>query len=89
MTEAVRLGVRHAFVESHDGGLGLSRLLLRAAATNLGSQGVARAAGFSVAGRDRAAEVLGDGTVDDFIRFEMLSGDWHDGTAAARGHPLG
>lgn len=72
-TDALRLAARHALLAREDGGLGLSRVLVRAADDNLASQRVALRAGFRPAGRDRAAELLGDGTVHDGLRFDLLA----------------
>ena len=45
MSEAVRLGVRHAFIMREDGGLGRKRLRLKAADGNLASLHIARTNG--------------------------------------------
>ncbi len=76
LTEALRRAVRHAFLDVADGGLGLDRLALRAAGSNPGSQAAAHRAGFTDVGRDRAAERLGDGSVDDLVRFDLLREEW-------------
>lgn len=73
---AVAMAVRHAFIPVADGGLGLDRLVLRAAATNPASQQVARANGFVEVGRDRQGEVLGDGSRVDMLRFDLLASEW-------------
>ncbi|HVN11948.1 MAG TPA: GNAT family N-acetyltransferase [Kineosporiaceae bacterium] len=73
MTAAVRLAARHALVPVDVGGLGRSRLVLRAAEHNQASRRVAVRAGFLMTGRDRQAELLGDGTVDDLVRFDLLA----------------
>jgi RimJ/RimL family protein N-acetyltransferase len=71
-TAAVRLAARHALVPREEGGLGMDRLLLRAAAGNHASQRIAEKAGFRRAGVDRAADLLGDGALDDDVRFDLL-----------------
>jgi RimJ/RimL family protein N-acetyltransferase len=71
-TAAVRLAARHALLPQEEGGLGMDRLLLRAASGNLASRRVAEKAGFRTAGVDRAADPLGDGTLDDDVRFDLL-----------------
>lgn len=76
MTEALRRAVRHAFIDRLDGGLRLDRLALRAAASNTASQRVALRAGFTETGRDRSVERLGDGTLDDLVRFDLLRSEW-------------
>lgn len=72
---SVRAVCRHALLPRIDGGLGLARVLVRAAASNTGSVQVARTAGLTETGRDRDAEVLGDGTVDDHLRFDLLASE--------------
>lgn len=72
-TEAVRLAARHALLPLDDGGLGLHRVLIRAAAGNRASRAVAERAGFTETGRDREAELLRDGTREDFVRFDLLA----------------
>jgi RimJ/RimL family protein N-acetyltransferase len=71
-TAAVRLAARHALLPRDEGGLGMDRLLLRAASGNVASRRVAENAGFRPAGVDRAADPLGDGTLDDDVRFDLL-----------------
>jgi RimJ/RimL family protein N-acetyltransferase len=75
MTRAVGLVVRHAFIDEEDGGYGLRRVFLKTAASNAASIEVARRNGFREAGRERAAERLLDGTVDDLLLFDRLSGE--------------
>lgn len=69
MTEAVRAVVEHAFDPA---GLDLARLTLYAAAGNPASNAVAVAAGFRHFGTQTAAELLGDGSVDDLHGYELL-----------------
>jgi len=76
MSHAVRLAVRHAFIPREDGGLGRQRLQLNTADGNLASQHVALANGFTLVGRDRLAEPLGDGTFVDLLRFDLLIDEW-------------
>jgi ribosomal-protein-alanine N-acetyltransferase len=73
MTEAVMLAVRHALLPVQDGGLGLVTVALRAATTNVASQRVAQKAGFTRTGIDRSGERLGDGTLADVVRFDLLA----------------
>ncbi len=70
---AVRLVAAHALAPVADGGLGLERVLLRVARGNLASRRVAVACGFRAVGVDRGAERLRDGTVDDFVRYDLLA----------------
>jgi RimJ/RimL family protein N-acetyltransferase len=88
-TEAVRLAARHALLAREDGGLGLRRVLIRAADGNLASQQVAQRAGFRPAGQDRAAEPLGDGSVQDGLRFDLVADDLVAGRSAADGSTPG
>lgn len=64
MTEAVRLAVRHAFVDEDDGGLGLHRLTGFAAVDNTASRHVLEAAGFTQFGTERQAILVRDGWHD-------------------------
>jgi len=74
-TEAARLIVRHTLIPVDDGGLGLRRLTLRAAAQNVASQRVAERAGLRPAGVWRAAQQLGDGSFTDMVVFDLLAED--------------
>jgi RimJ/RimL family protein N-acetyltransferase len=74
-TEAVRLMVRHAFIATDDGGLGLRRLLLAHASGNEASQKVAVRNGFALTGVERSAERLGDGTHADLCWYDLLATD--------------
>ncbi len=71
-TEAVRLAARHGLLPAEDGGLGLSRILIRADVGNIGSRRVAEKAGFAFSGRDRNANLLRDGSRTDHLRFDLL-----------------
>jgi RimJ/RimL family protein N-acetyltransferase len=88
ITRGVRLAARHGLLPGDVGGLGMVRLVIRAAADNAASQRVALSAGFRPAGRDRCAERLRDGTLADLHRFELieaeLGGTADDRTADGR-----
>lgn len=73
-TEALKLVARHALIPIEDGGLGLRRLALRTAASNLVSQRVAERAGFSRTGIDRLADEV-DGEHVDTVRFDLLASE--------------
>jgi RimJ/RimL family protein N-acetyltransferase len=73
MSEAARLAARHALLPLDVGGLGRSRVVLRAGDGNVASQRVAERAGFCRTGVDRRAELLGDGSHDDLVRFDLLA----------------
>ena len=72
VTDAVRLAVEHAFAAD---GLGLQRLSLLAAASNLASNQVAERVGFRRVGVERQAERLGDGSLDDLVCHDLLRTD--------------
>ncbi len=72
VTTAVRLVARHALLPTEDGGLGLARVQLRVARGNEASARVAEKAGFTASGVDRQAERLRDGSVRDFLRYDLL-----------------
>lgn len=73
MTAALRRVAEHAFTAESQGGLGLRRLSLGAAAGNVASQRVAEATGFINTGRDRCCYELADGRVVDLLRFDRLA----------------
>lgn len=73
-TAAVRAVTRHAFASpTAASGLGLRRIILRAAAGNVASQRVAEKSGFARGGIELMAERLGDGSFEDLVRFELLN----------------
>lgn len=74
MTEALGLVVDHAFAPPTEG-MGLRRLQLLAAAGNSASGHIARRSGFVEVGRERQAELLGDGSHDDLLTFDLLASD--------------
>jgi RimJ/RimL family protein N-acetyltransferase len=76
VTQATALVARHALVDVADGGLGLSRVVLRAASGNTASNRVAVAAGLRQYGVAHEMERLRDGTSDDFVLYEALARDW-------------
>ncbi len=82
-TRAVRVVTRHALLGLDEGGLGLRRVLLLVAEGNTGSEGVARAVGFTRVGRDRDAARTGAGRVVDHLRFDLLAEEMD----AAWAHP--
>ena len=74
-SEAVALLSAHAFRPTTEGGLGLRRLVLKAAAGNAASQHVAESNGFHRTGMQRQAERLGDGSYDDLVDYDLLATD--------------
>ncbi len=76
MREALGLVVRHLFLPEVDGGLGGCRAFLKAADGNTASQYVATANGFTLYGRERQSELLGDGQRVDMLLFDLLRAEW-------------
>jgi RimJ/RimL family protein N-acetyltransferase len=74
-SEACRLAVRHAFVDTEDGGLGLHRLKAYAAMENLASCRILEQAGFTRFGIERGSAQLPDGTYVDTAAYDRLSSD--------------
>jgi RimJ/RimL family protein N-acetyltransferase len=72
MTGALGLVVRHGFTSAEDGGLGLVRIAIGAAAGNTASLHVIEANGFVPAGRERRALRLGDGSLVDCLGYDLL-----------------
>ncbi|MFY0405950.1 GNAT family N-acetyltransferase [Solicola sp. PLA-1-18] len=68
--EAARLALAHATAPD---GMGLRRVELLAAASNPGSNAIARRLGFVHVGTERAAEPLADGSFDDLVRYDLLA----------------
>jgi RimJ/RimL family protein N-acetyltransferase len=85
MTEACRLVVRHGFLPVEDGGLGLQRLQIFAAAGNVASQRVIERNGFVRTGQDRAETRLRDGSAVDTIGYDLLLAEWSATSAAGSG----
>ncbi|MGO4255746.1 GNAT family N-acetyltransferase [Marmoricola sp. RAF53] len=74
MSEAVRLAVRHAFVDVEDGGLGLDKVRLVSAVDNTASIRVAEVNGFREVGVERAGTICRDGR-HDVVIFDLLAED--------------
>lgn len=72
--QAARAAARHALVPAADGGLGLHRVWLVAAADNHPSRRTAEAAGFGLIGIERAGVPCRDG-VHDAARYDLLPAD--------------
>lgn len=72
---ATRMATRHALLPENEGGMGLDRVLLRAAESNTGSLEVAHQAGFRNSGLDRMAQRLRDGSCVNLVRFEMIASE--------------
>jgi RimJ/RimL family protein N-acetyltransferase len=77
--------VRHGFLPVEDGGLGLQRLQIFAAAGNLASQRVIERNGFVRTGQDRAETRLRDGSAVDTIGYDLLLAEWSATSAAGSG----
>jgi RimJ/RimL family protein N-acetyltransferase len=67
MSEALRLVVRHCFIDPGDGGLGLERVRLVAAYDNPASRRVAEVNGFRTVGTERKATLCRDGRHDAVV----------------------
>lgn len=76
MQEAVRLVTDHGFRAADDGGLGLHRMFVKAAADNVASQRVALAASFEQCGRERGAALHRDDRWHDVVVLEQTVADW-------------
>jgi RimJ/RimL family protein N-acetyltransferase len=74
---AVRLAAEHGLAPRERAGLGLARLVIRAAVGNVASQRVAERAGFRLTGCDRQAQMLRDGTTVDLLRYDVLRTEIH------------
>ncbi|RNL78552.1 GNAT family N-acetyltransferase [Nocardioides marmorisolisilvae] len=74
MTAAVRLAVRHAFIDEVDGGLGLDKLRLVSAVDNTASRRVAEANGFREGGIERLGTVCRDGRHDTVV-YDLVPAD--------------
>ena len=74
MTEAVRMAVRHAFIDVEDGGLGLDKVRLVSAVDNTASLRVAETNGFRRVGLERAGTVCRDGR-HDVVILDLLPED--------------
>lgn len=74
MTAAVRLAVRHAFIDEVDGGLGLEKLRLVCAVDNTASRRVAEQNGFREGGTERLGTLCRDGRHDTVI-YDLLRGE--------------
>ncbi|MCW2858038.1 MAG: putative GCN5-related N-acetyltransferase [Marmoricola sp.] len=74
MSEAVRLVVRHCFIDAEDGGLGLDKVRLVSAIDNAASRRVAEANGFREVGTERGGTICRDGRHDAMI-YDLVPGD--------------
>jgi RimJ/RimL family protein N-acetyltransferase len=75
MTEACGLVVRHCFTPCDEGGLGLVRLEAIVAEGNTGSRHVVESNGFTRVGLERRALRIGDGSLVDALRYDVLCED--------------
>jgi RimJ/RimL family protein N-acetyltransferase len=76
MVEACRLLVRHAFIDTEDGGLGMRRLTANVAVDNPASQRVVQRAGFVQIGVERRSTLLGDGSYVDAVLYDQLAEEY-------------
>jgi RimJ/RimL family protein N-acetyltransferase len=75
ITEATALVLRHAVVDVEEGGLGLPRVTLQAAAANAASNAVAARVGLTRIGVARSAGRLRDGTLADMVLYDALASE--------------
>ena len=73
MTVALRLAARHTLLPQDVGGLGRARLVLRRRRREHGVAAGGRARGVPADRCRSGAELLGDGSVDDLVRFDLLA----------------
>lgn len=69
---AARLVADHAMGDPAHGGLGMRRLVAQTAEDNAGSNRVLDGLGFSIWGRETAADLLPDGRTVDALHWELL-----------------
>jgi len=74
-TEGCRLALRHAFVSSDAGGLGLGRVRALAAERNAASRAVLEKSGLTCQGRERRVIRLGVGGLSDAAVYDILAGE--------------
>ncbi len=77
--QACRMAVRHAFIDTEDGGLGLHRLVAYAAMDNLASHRILERAGFVRFGVERRSTALPDGSYLDTAAYDQLAADFPKG----------
>lgn len=70
---AALLAVQHAFQPRAQGGLGLRRLVAQTAVDNAPSNAVLDNAGFTIWGRQTAADLLPNGRANDDLHWELLA----------------
>lgn len=76
MRAAVPMVLRHAFLDAEDGGLGLSRVMIRAAVSNTASRHVIESSGLVRVGTERLGLRLGDGALVDTAVYDQVAADW-------------
>lgn len=72
-TRAATALARHALLPKAAGGLGLRRLVAQTAEDNVGSNRVLDSVGFTIWGRETAADLLPGGLTVDALHWELLS----------------
>ncbi|HSV37351.1 MAG TPA: GNAT family N-acetyltransferase [Nocardioidaceae bacterium] len=75
-TEACRLAVRHAFVPTEDGGMGLNRVTAYAGVDNAASLRVLENVGFSRYGVERLGGGNGRGERFDLVCHDLMAEEW-------------
>ncbi len=74
-TEAARRALRHAFVPTDDGGLGLARVRALAALDNTTSRRVLERAGMTLQGQERRAVIVEGGRLADAALYDMVAAE--------------
>jgi RimJ/RimL family protein N-acetyltransferase len=69
---AAQAAVEHAFTARREGGLGMRRLVAQTAEDNVASNTVLDRLGFTIWGRETAADVLPGGRAIDALHWELL-----------------
>ncbi|WP_392544906.1 GNAT family N-acetyltransferase [Oryzobacter telluris] len=72
-TAAATALARHALLPTSVGGMGFRRLVAQTAEDNAGSNRVLDTVGFTIWGRETAADVLPDGAAVDALHWELLA----------------
>ncbi len=81
MRAACRLATRHLLTGIGDGGIGASRVSIKAAVGNTASRHVAVTNSYTECGRERSSQRLRDGSLADMVLYDLLAPEWEAMTA--------